>query len=165
MENILQISKENAVKAYNKGSKVEKELIINLFGKDQLFPNDPERIKSYEDACKDQGFSPLKLSDFKFLPEHDQKYLYATHKVTTIIRSLNRLEDGTYWKPDFGNDSERKYYIWYKWVSSDVEFSVYDSGCSSSLSIVGSRLHFRTKDILNYFSHQFLREVNNYLTL
>lgn len=156
----LSISKENALTAYEKATPKRKKLLSDLFGKKVFQKNILERIKTYEDACEDQGITPLDLSDFLFLPEIDQKHSFAAHKVNTIIRSLN---EG--WTPDFNNSSEPKYYVWYKWAGSGSGFSSYGCGYDHVLSDVGARLHFKTRELAQYFATQFIKEVNEYFII
>lgn len=161
----LSISYNNAKMAFNKASDENKEFIKNLFP-DQNFDNyDLDRIKSYEDACADQGRPVLDVSAFSALHEDDREYSFFHHRVTTIIRSLNRKDDGTYWVPDFNDSDQPKYYIWYEWGSSWSGFRFRDCYCVGASSGVGSRLHFKDKETALYFKDNFLSELNKYFTL
>jgi hypothetical protein len=117
------------------------------------------RIKSYADACADQGITPLTLKAFSGLPSIDQVHAFASHRVTTIIRSLN---EG--WVPDWSDDNQRKYYVWYTY-GSGVGFSCGDFSCDRASSAVGSRLHFKSEELARYFASQFITDVNEYFTI
>lgn len=114
-----------------------------------------ERIKSYEDACADQGITPLKLSDFDFLPEKDREYHFEDHKQVIIVRALN---EG--WESNPNDPNEPKWYVWYKWVGSGVGFVFYYSYCVISCSGVGARHEFKTKALAEYYAKQFIGTVN-----
>lgn len=156
----LTISKENALAAYEKATPKRKKLLSDLLGKKVFQKNVLDRIKTYEDACEDQGITPLDQTDFLFLPAVDQKHAFASHKINTIIRSLN---EG--WMPDFGNTSEYKYYVWYKWAGSGSGFAYDGYGYGHGRSFVGARLHFKTRELAQYFAKQFIKEVNEYFII
>ncbi|MGB4775722.1 MAG: hypothetical protein WBP45_11145 [Daejeonella sp.] len=156
----LQISKENALKAYEEAGDKTKKVLSNLFGAKTFLKNATERIKSYEDACEDQGIEPLELSDFDFLPVADRKHAFASHKLTVIIKALN---EG--WVPDWKNGSQYKYYGWFKQVGSGAGFSYDDYVYGYSVTTVGSRLCFKSRELAEYAGKQFINEYNDYLTL
>lgn len=156
----LEISKQNALSAYEKATPKRKKLLADLFGKKVFQKNVLERIKTYEDACEDQGITPLDQTDFLFLPDIDQKHAFAAHKINTIIRSLN---EG--WVPDWNNSSEYKYYVWYKWAGSGSGFTCVGYDCGCAYSIVGSRLHFKTRELAQYFAKTFIKEINDYFII
>lgn len=154
----LEISKENALQAYEKATPKRKKLLSDLFGKKVFQKNVMERIKTYEDACEDQGITPLDQTDFLFLPEIDQKHAFAAHRINTIIRSLN---EG--WVPDWTNTNQPKYYIWY--AGSGSRFSYYGYFCVFDDSCVGSRLHFKSRELAEYFGKTFIKDVNDYFII
>lgn len=52
----LEITVESAVTAYNNASDEQKQLLVDLFGKDVFKPTDVrERIKTFEDALRELG--------------------------------------------------------------------------------------------------------------
>lgn len=114
-----------------------------------------DRIKSYEDACADQGIKPLKLSDFDFLPEKDREYHFCDHQQVIITRALN---EG--WEPDYDDTSQYKYTVWYKWVGSGSGFSYSYFVHVCSLSFVGARLEFKSLELAKYFAKQFIGIIN-----
>lgn len=114
-----------------------------------------ERIKTYEDACADQGISPLTLDQFSFLPEKDREYHFNDHQQVIIKRALN---EG--WEPDYTNSSEPKYTIWYKSVGSGSGFVFAYYDVDGSVSHVGARHEFKSRALGEYFAKQFLNQVN-----
>ena len=97
-----------------------------------------EKIKSYEDACKELGLDPKNLPIVDLLPEKDQKSIIAYYKLIIIIRALN---EG--WEPDFSDHSQRKYWN-YLWI--DAAGFVYANTsitATYAAAYVGSRLCFK----------------------
>lgn len=151
----LNVTKANALTAFERANEKGKQLLSDLFGKKVFIKDIRERIKTYEDACEHQGIKPLKLSDFDFLPEKDRGYHYYDHRQVIIKRALN---EG--WEPDPSNSDEPKYYVWYKWVGSVRGFSFGGFVCDPTSSLVGARHEFRSKELGEYYAKQFIGEVN-----
>ncbi len=51
----LQVTRENAVKAFNAADKKGKELLTHLFGKEIIPGKIQDRIKTFEDAVNELG--------------------------------------------------------------------------------------------------------------
>ena len=119
-----------------------------------------DRIRSYADACHELGIEPIRLESFDFIPAPHRKSMFAFHKITTIIQALN---EG--WVPDWNDEDQPKYYVWYKWVGSGAGFSCHGCDFGHSVSDVGSRLHFKSKELALFFAEQFITEINEYFTL
>lgn len=156
----LEVSKERALKEYSEASKKTKKALSNLFGEKTFLGEVMDRIKTYADACRELGITPLDLSDFDFLPVEDRKHSFASHKLTVIIKALNES-----WVPDWTDSSQYKYYGWFKSVGSGVGFSFGDSYYVNSDAVVGSRLYFKSSELAKYAGKQFINEYNDYLTL
>lgn len=109
-----------------------------------------DRIKTYEDACAELGIKPLTIKNFAFISdEAERKNQFAYHQVTTIVKALN---EG--WFPDWSNSNEYKYRPWFQNISgSGLSFFVCDYVISSSN--VGSRLHFKSKELCEYAAEKF----------
>lgn len=156
----LEVQKESVLKVFNESGTETRQKLTVLFG-EKLFQKDVmASIRSYTDACADQGMEPLALSHFAALPEIDRKHAFASHRITTVIRSLN---EG--WVPDWNDSNQYKYYVWYKWVGSGVGFSFGDYDFVGSGSSVGARLHFKSRELAIYFAEQFIADINEYFTL
>lgn len=146
----LNVNKTNALRAWREADSKGKELLENLYGKD-VFENQNvmDRIKTYEDALKETGRPDV--PDFSFLPEDMRKHFEALYKMYIIAEALN---EG--WKPDWDNDDEYKYYSWFTMSASS--FAFYGSNYVSSYAVAGSgsRLKFKTRELAEYASKQFV---------
>lgn len=151
----LNVTKANALKAYDEANDKGKTMLSNLFGRKVFIKDIRERIKSYQDACEYFNIKPLELSDFDFLPLEDRAYHYHDHRMVTIIRALN---EG--WVADHSDSNQAKYYVWYKWVGSGRGFSFGGYDCVGSSSVVGARHEFKSIELAKYFANQFIGEVN-----
>jgi hypothetical protein len=158
--NTLQISKANALAAYEGATPKQRKMLSNLFGKAVFQKSAIERIKTYEDACADLDLEPLALSSFMFLPGKDQKHAFASHQLTVLNRALN---EG--WEPNWSNGQELKYYGYFKYAGSGSGFSFLGYYCGGTLSGVGSRLVFKSRELAEYAGKQFISIYNDYLSL
>ncbi|MGE0636013.1 MAG: hypothetical protein AB7G44_03490 [Bacteroidia bacterium] len=114
-----------------------------------------KKIKSFEDACKALGIDPTKLPEVSMLPEQHRNAIIAYYKLFIIAEALN---EG--WKPNWNDSDEWKYYPWL-WVTADADntagsgLSFSDFVCTNSISSVGSRLCFKTRELAKYAGEQF----------
>jgi len=118
-----------------------------------------ERVKSYEDACRELEIfdqSPSWFS-FNYLSSHE----INTRKLEIIITALN---EG--WKPDWNNFHEYKYFPYFSIEKYGGECKGADAdaglgscfthaGAGSTNSGVGSRLCFKTRELAEYAGKQF----------
>lgn len=182
MDNQINIQKENVLNAYKNGNTEQKALLENLFGKDIFQPKDiKERVKTFEDACEELGNEhPFVKSYEKYVNtasgEEDDVVAYL--KLRIICAALN---EG--WKPTFDID-ECRYYPWfYIYTKEEYEelikneeildrvplrsyYNAYASGGlvfayafdagSNSNSYYGVRLAFKTEELAEYCSKQFI---------
>lgn len=109
-----------------------------------------DRVKSFEDACKVKGIS-TDLPDVSNLPEWLRQQVIVDYKLLVIASAINEE-----WEPNWDDNTEYKYYPWFKLSSSGVGFSCDDYVCVYSLALVGSRLVFPTSEKAKYFANQFL---------
>lgn len=126
-------------------------LTVKLFNEEVQKPvgSITDRIKTFEDACKETGIFPTELTvTGTGITDDHMKGIAAFHKLTIIAKALN---EG--WKPDWKNSSEYKYYPYF-----DMEngFVFVDFGCSRQRSLVGSRLCFKSSELATYAGKQFL---------
>lgn len=117
-----------------------------------------KQIKSYEDACADQGKDPAGLPDYTNAQPTpgEEKFNLAVFKLSRIAISLNKV-DGKEWKP---GANDLKYYPWMRIVpdgtkesGSGLSFRDYD--CDVSDTYVASRLACRSSELAEYFFKQF----------
>lgn len=146
----LNVDKNNALKAWREADNKGKKLLENLYGKD-VFENQNamDRIKTYEDALKETGRPDV--PDFSLLPKDMRAHFVALYKMYVIAEALN---EG--WKPDWENDDEYKYYSWFTMSASSFAFGDSRYGCSTSRAGCGSRLKFKTRELAEYASKQFV---------
>lgn len=112
-----------------------------------------DRIKTFEDACKELGVQFQAPTDCT--PDE-----VAYMKVKIIVRALN---EG--WVPNWENKSEYKYYPWFKMSSSGSGFSYVDCGFDNACSGVGSRLCFKSNELAIYAAKQFTEVYKQLLTI
>ncbi|MDR1339388.1 MAG: hypothetical protein LBK58_04975 [Prevotellaceae bacterium] len=113
-----------------------------------------ERIKTFEDACRELGLDPEQISIVGHLPEKDRKSIIAYYKLIIIIRALN---EG--WEPDFTDYNQYKYWNWFYTESNGthagfVSANAIDAATNTGTTI-GSRLCFKTRELATYACEQF----------
>ena len=182
----MEIKQENIVAAYNTADDNGKNLLRTMFPnlefeRDKQAEKRPitERIKTYEDACRELGIEPIntivsnQVGDLIF---DDNSIAYM--KLQTIVEALN---EG--WKPEFTED-EWRYYPWF-FLYTQEELDNMDSsekkdrrmidtgdyptayagfGYANSLRAtsytaadIGSRLCLRSRKLAVYCGKQFIR--------
>lgn len=121
-----------------------------------------ERVKTYEDACKELGIKPI--DDDGLMMDGITKDEVAYMKLKTIVKALN---EG--WQPDWGNWDENKYYSWmmyddncskFKWSSLVECYSYEYSGTTLS-----PHLCFKTSTLAAYAAKQFEELYNDFLSI
>ena len=118
--NEIKVSTENVQKAFHAaGENPEiKELLLNLFGKENVEPGKPkavtDRIKTFEDACKELGEEHLFVKQYNSNEMADvDTDLDAYLKLRIICAALN---EG--WEPKFTKD-EYRYYPWFELMTKE----------------------------------------------
>lgn len=184
MDNQINIQKENVLNAYKNGNQDHKALLENLFGKDMFQPKDiKERVKTFEDACKELGDNHPFVLQYNTLRDSggngiDVADIAAYIKLRIITAALN---EG--WKPKFDSD-ECRYYPWFRiYTKEEYEELVMDEetlcrvplrssnfanaggglACASA-DVAGSylgasygvRLAFKTEELAEYCGKQFI---------
>lgn len=184
---ITLIKKENVMKAYDKATSAQKELLENLFGREMFRPIDiTERIKTFDDAVAILGHFNQAVVDYHALCNATcTKDILAFAKLRVIVEALN---EG--WNPKFSKDEHRYYLLlsiyskekfdtlseYYKnrcsvvsrsygnsnAVDSFVCASVHDASLSP-YAHSSSRLAFKTKELAEYCGNQFIDIWADYL--
>jgi len=138
----IEIKKDRAIEAWQKGDQQIKNFLENLLGKKLFIPESIiDRVKTYEDACKELG---VKSTDMR-------GWLHAVEKISVIAQALN---EG--WEPDWDNDSQLKWYPWFDMRKSSGGFSFDGCGYGRTYTIVGSRLCFKSEELAKYAGTQFV---------
>lgn len=151
-----------------------------------------ERVKTFEDACKELGEDHKLVQQFKAIQEAiaEDKEATAYFKLGIITAALN---EG--WKPDFTNNEEYRYYPYlYLWSKEELEqktdawkdernlqlwigggCSSYGANCglasalsadawSSADASISARLAHKTEELAIYSGKQFSELWANYTT-
>lgn len=167
------IDEKKILNAYRNGSQEERELLMKLMEPSFIEEHITEIVQSYEDAVKMVG-DDLPLSVLSKMPKHMQ----AQHKLEVITKALNcgwrHPQDGETWC----------YYVWgrfydkeeiAKMSQEDKDKSIlvllggaanhgalcglaslYSSHAFSlSLASIGSRLAYKTWELVEYSAQQF----------
>lgn len=147
----LQISEQKARELYKSGSSELKSILEESFGKDFFSQKITDRVKTYEDACRELSMNPLdknKLIGFGFT-KHDIAY----QKLVTIIKALN---EG--WVPDVCDDRVYRWYPWFKTNGSPSSFAFYVSYYDYAYADAGSgsRLCLKNEELSEYCGKQFI---------
>lgn len=156
----LQIDEKNAKKLYPTASAEFKATLEDTFGKEFFSHKITDRVKSFEDACVILGINSRTV-----LPElpttylnNDLRSIQAYAKLTVIIRALN---EG--WTPDWDNSDEPKYYCWFEKKKSGFVLNLVLYHCT--VTPVGSRLCFKSRELAQYAGEQFQSIYNDFLTV
>lgn len=125
-----------------------------------------ENLKTFEDACKVLRLDPKKvLPKFTGYPKADVKAMIAHAKLVIIARAANRIaNNGKDWKPDWTNGQWDKYYPWF-YLGGSSGFRYYDCVSPYSLSLVGSRLCFKSYDVAKYVGETFMKLYEEYFVM
>lgn len=151
-----------------------------------------ERVKTFEDACKELGEDHKLVQQFKAIQEAiaEDKEATAYFKLGIITAALN---EG--WEPDFTNDDEYRYYpylcLWTKeeledkdeewkddhnlllWLGGGnscsgaicgLAFADSDNAWSAANAAVSARLAHKTEELAIYSGKQFTELWTNYTT-
>ena len=179
----LNINKENVLNAYGSATDEQKAMLEIIFGKDTFKSKDiTERIKTFEDACKELGsdhplvlaYQNTNLRDAEVA--NDNKDIIAYMKLRIIVAALNegwepQFIPGEYrWSPYFVlytkdeidemDEKTRARVVYrsgyYAFAYGGVSFasSAYDS--ANVVAYFGSRLAFKTDDLAEYAGKQFI---------
>lgn len=179
----LNINKENVLNAYGSATDEQKAMLEIIFGKDTFKSKDiTERIKTFEDACKELGsdhplvlaYQNTNLRDAEVA--NDNKDIIAYMKLRIIVAALNegwepQFIPGEYrWSPYFvlytkdeidEMDEKTRARVVFRSVSNASAFggvsfalSSYDSAYVDAS--IGSRLAFKTDDLAEYAGKQFI---------
>lgn len=109
-------------------------------------------IKTFEDACEAINVDATTvIPDFSLFPEADREAMIAHAKLIIIAKAINGD-----WTPDWTNGEWDKYYPWFEMGSPSGGGLSYDD-CDGwrTVSGVGSRLCFETRDMAKYVGKQF----------
>ncbi len=114
-----------------------------------------QQIKTYEDACKALNLSPAALPDVSMLPVKHQQAIIAHCKLVIIAEALN---EG--WQPNWSDTDQYKYWPWFDVEEDDKKpsgfgLSFYVCVDWITITAVGSRLCFKSRELAKYAGEQF----------
>jgi hypothetical protein len=150
----IEITKENAIKAFTESCDDVKKVLRNLFGED-LFKGNDKWMQKWKSFClqNDISITLPYLNPKNSDEESANAYVMLIH----IAREKN---EG--WKPDWDNRSEYKYYPWFNMESSSG-FSYLDYDCDRSHSYLGSRLCYKSKSLAESVGREFISIYEKFL--
>ncbi len=133
-----------------------KKMLRNPYG-EEMFLNDYEKIKTFEDACKVTGDDPSYVEGFT------PKHLKAYAKLCIIAKALRGS-----WTPDWAYFGQYKYFPWFKIIKeagSNVGLSCLSSrsDVSNEHASCGGALASESDEIAVYFGKQFAEIWKDYL--
>lgn len=152
----ITIDIKEARELYKTGSASLKKKLEKSFTKKELTETIMDRIKSFEDACADQGYDPKKALPYAN-PNGPQNSLERSANADMKLKIIAQaLREGR--KADWNNSNEAKWFAVFKWdkKNSGFGFSISDCDCGFASSRVGSRLCFHTSELAEYFGKQFI---------
>lgn len=166
MKEELITSRSKVLTAYKNAEDSGKKMLRDLYG-EEMFLNDYEKIKTFEDACKVIGADP------RIVKRITPKHLKAYAKLCIIAKALRGD-----WEPDWANFDEYKFFPWFNIEKKDASLCVgsADLGSDVGLSCLYSRndvsftaaryggaLASQSDEIAIYFGKQFTEIWKDYL--
>ena len=147
----LQISEQQARKMYSTASKELKEILEASCSKEVLSGSIMDRVKTFEDACKELGRQPYNEDSLMKLGLTENDIAYQ--KMVVIVEALN---EG--WKPDVCNSDVERWCPWFKPNGSASSFAFFASYSYHEYASAGSgsRLALKSEQLANYCGKQFL---------
>lgn len=154
----LQIDEKKAKSLYENASQEFRAMLEDTFGK-EFFKSIQERVKSYEDACRELGLDPEDLPEVENCEPEDRTSIIAFYKLTIIARALN---EG--WTPNWQDPDEYKYFPWFNMTNPAgfVYANTYTTA-TATITNIGSRLCLKTRELATYFGKQFEKLWAEYL--
>lgn len=136
MEKELKINVENVLSEYTNADENGKKLLENLFGKDVFVPkNVMDRVKTFEDACRELGKNHPLVKSYEALCSVDTDSNLETYaKLRIIVAALN---EG--WEPMF-TTNEWRYYPWF-YIYTQEEIEKMDEDEKKELCLWGGSAH------------------------
>lgn len=149
-QQILQVTKDNALQAYNQADGEGKSLLVNLFGKKHFCSDMTELIDSFHAACDYNNTNP---NDPRFTQGTDAGI--ALEQLAEIVKAAN---GGRVMKPN-----EKRYYGWL--IHDEAGFRLFGVGydVSRSRTAGGPRLCCIDEKTARYVYTKFLPYFDRFL--
>ncbi len=114
-------------------------------------------IKSFEDACKKEGFDPSIVPDVSKIPEEFREAILAVYKLFVAYKAINNGIE-----MDFRDPSFAKYWPWAKVLSSGFVFAGSAYVFDGAGTAVGSRLCTDSSEKARYMFETFEKEYEKF---
>lgn len=150
----LQLKLETARKLYPTAAPEFRQMLEETFGKEALKQSVIDRIKTYEDACRELGIEDPSITFSGGISEEETLSTIAYIQLRRITEALN---EG--WKPDWENTNELKHYNWFNMNSSAAP------GYSHAFSRIAAHLYFKSRELAEYAGKQFEDIYREFMTL
>ena len=147
----LQIEEKKARELYKTASQEFKSMLEDTFGKEFFSEKVTDRIKTYEDACRELNKAPINEAEMKKNGFTDDEIVYR--KLKTISKAIN---DG--WKPDMMDTNQKKWFPVFRIEPSSPSGLVFDGSsydCLYEIAAGASRLCFKSDELATYAGSQF----------
>ena len=173
MEKVIEIKVEDIKRAFDEANDNVKNCILNLFPQIREALPVTDRVKTFEDACREVGIDPT-----QYISKYDGESadVIAYMKLRVICKALNegwtpRFVEGEwryfpyfflYTDEEIRNMSEeeksRVVYRSYVYASAlgGVSCAVAGYDSASVYAAFGSRLAFKTRELAEYAGRQFI---------
>ena len=138
----LQLSEAQARKIYPAASEELRTILEDTFTKDFFNQKITDRLKTVLDAYAVTGTPYI-------IPEGLTPDEVAYRHLKVVVKALN---EG--WTPNWDNDEEAKYYPWFC-LDAPSGFCLDAVYWSYTISDVGFRLRFRSRELAEYAARQF----------
>lgn len=155
---ILEVTKANALKAFNEAEANGKKILSNLFPKH--FPIDvKERITTIEDVYADHGVTVEDVMPWQNASTPAKVWLNNEEFLRLLFESLN---EG--WVADFTNPDQRKVYGWVEFKKDETNpagFRVVltDTGWTFTDTVVSSRLCLKNDALWSHVFTHFMPQL------
>lgn len=156
----LILDEKNAKALFGNADKDFKQMLIDTFGEEFFSQKITDRIKTFEDACQDNGLDPHDVLPFHKPTNARQEAANAFAKLDIISESL--LEGA---RLDWTDSSQQKWYPWFNnyQPGSGFRFDGALCGWTYAGTFGGARLCVDTQEKARYFGTQFLEIWNKFL--
>lgn len=137
----LEVTKENALTAYEKAKKSGKALLENLFGKKVFQKDIMERIQTLDDVFQETGADPYRVVPYPNPESPEEK---ATNGYRLAMEICKAYKEG--WEADFRDKTQPKYFAYFTPSDSGSGLSLDANGRWYSTAPAGSRLAWKNPD-------------------
>jgi hypothetical protein len=152
----LQIEEKKARELYKTASEELKKILEDTFGKDFLSEKVTDRVKTYEDACRELNEDPINESEMRRMGFTNDEISYR--KIKTIVEALN---EG--WKADWENGDQKKWIPWFYCSPSGFVFDFTSCLYSRPYASYASHLCFKSEELATYAGKQFVELYRNFI--